>query len=505
MALALMQRLTTYSGMRRALHVLAHRCSLLAGLMLVMLPSFAHAHSFGRLYNLPVPFWLYAYGAAAALALSFLLIAWFATGAQPARPQQAKWLQLPEPAAAIVITTLQVLSLAGLALCIATGFFGNRNPYLNFSMTFFWIVFVLGFSYLTAVTGDLYAAINPWQSLARLMGLGVRDFTRGRLRYPARLAYWPALVFYMAFIWIELFAHTKPFSLALLLLAYTFINLAGVWLVGLSAWFRYCEFFAVFLRLVAKMAPFHHEPATPRHAARWRLRAPFVGLLEERAEHMSLVLFVLFMLSSTAFDGLRVTVPWFKLFWLDPFNLVTPWVNTSPVYAYAVLRPIYLAYETFCLLLSPFLYCAIYLLLIGLAKLLTRSALPLKELALCFALSLLPIALVYNITHYYTLILTQGVTILSLFSDPFGWGWNLFGTAGQFRAPILPSMDMVWHSQVGLILLGHIVSVYLAHREALALFPTRGRAILSQLPMLLLMMCFTTAGLWILALPIQSG
>ena len=30
-------------------------------------PSTAAAHSFGRMYNLPVPFWMYAYGAAAAL------------------------------------------------------------------------------------------------------------------------------------------------------------------------------------------------------------------------------------------------------------------------------------------------------------------------------------------------------------------------------------------------------------------------------------------------------
>src|SRR3546814_11877244 len=101
----------------------------------------------------------------------------------------------------------------------------------------------------------------------------------------------------------------------------------------------------------------------------------------------------------------------------------------------------------------------------------------LHQLALAFAFSLLPIVLVYNITHYYTLMFTQGVKIISLLSDPFGWGWNLFGTAGLLRAPILPSMSMVWHTQVGLILFGHIVSVYIAHVEALLLFPSRARAI----------------------------
>ena len=66
-------------------------------------------------------------------------------------------------------------------------------------------------------------------------------------------------------------------------------------------------------------------------------------------------------------------------------------------------------------------------------------------------------------------------------------------------------MGTVWNVQVGLIVLGHMVSVYLAHVEALRLFPKRSQAIASQLPMLLLMVLFTTAGLWILSQPIKPG
>jgi hypothetical protein len=475
----------------------------LLGLAALGLPCAASAHSFGRLYNLPVPFWMYAYGAAAALLLSFLLVAWFATAATAERRpfgrdlSCAGWVQGLRRARALPL--LKTLSVLLLLLCLLTGFFGNRNPYVNFSMTFFWIVFVLGFAYLTALIGDLYRVVNPWRVLAETIGRVFEGYTRGRLRYPEALGYWPALAFYMAFIWIELFAFTRPFSLATILATYSGLNLLGVWLVGVNAWFRYCEFFAVFLRLIAKMAPLDYAPG------RLRLRAPFSGLLEARAENYGLLLFALFMLSSTAFDGLRATVPWFRLFWLDPLNIIRPWVGTDPLLAYVQLRRVYLAYETLCLLLSPFLYLGVYLLFIALAKWIARSPLPLRELALRFGLSLLPIALVYNITHYYTLILTQGVKIVSLLSDPFGWGWNLLGTARLFRAPILPDMGFVWHSQVALILFGHIVSVYLAHLVALRTFPTRRQATLSQLPMLALMMVFTTVGLWILAQPIKSG
>lgn len=78
---------------------------------------------------------------------------------------------------------------------------------------------------------------------------------------------------------------------------------------------------------------------------------------------------------------------------------------------------------------------------------------------------LLPIVLVYHVTHYYTLVQTQGVKVIALVSDPFGFGWNLFGTATWLRGSIIPDMNIVWHTQVGLLLAGHIASVVVVHLE----------------------------------------
>ena len=50
-------------------------------------------------------------------------------------------------------------------------------------------------------------------------------------------------------------------------------------------------------------------------------------------------------------------------------------------------------------------------------KLAARSAISIRELALRFAFTLLPIALVYNVTHYSTLLLTQGLKIVSLAAE----------------------------------------------------------------------------------------
>ncbi|MGB1580524.1 MAG: hypothetical protein ACPHER_03335 [Nevskiales bacterium] len=470
-------------------------------------PGGAWAHSFAQPYQLPMPYWMYIYAAVAALVLSFLIVGWFVTAGhahwykQTLNFGEAGWLQRLRRWR--IRPILQGLSLALLLLCILTGLFGTIDSYRNFNMTFFWLVFALGFAYLTALLGDSYAVLSPWRVLSALVGRFRQSFQDGLIRYPRRLAYWPAVGFYMGFIWLELLGNTRPFSLSIILLIYTGINLAGVWLIGARDWFRYCEFFAVFMRLMAKIAPIEYRPDV-QAAERFRLRWPCAGILQEPIKDFSLLIFVLFMLSSTAFDGLRETVVWFNIFWKDPSGLFTWLLGEHPIYTYGWSRPWYFAYETLWIIASPFIYLAAFWLFVWLGKCLTRTELSTRELALRFGLTLLPIVLVYHITHYYTMLLSQGLKIRALISDPFGWGWDLFGTAYTLRSPVIPDMGFVWNSQVWLILLGHVLSVYLAHVVALQTFASRRQATISQLPMLVLMVLFTGAGLWILAQPLQG-
>jgi hypothetical protein len=52
---------------------------------------------------------------------------------------------------------------------------------------------------------------------------------------------------------------------------------------------------------------------------------------------------------------------------------------------------------------------------------------------------------------------------------------------------------------------GHIIACYLAHTEAIRVFPSTRQATLSQVPLLLLMVIFTTVGLKILSMPFAPG
>lgn len=480
----------------------------LATIIATLLPGTVFAHSFGRAYNLPVPFWLYAWGAAGTLIASFFVVGYFASSA--ARPRTQATIDPAETRLAHaasrlpIVAVLKAVSVASLLVCLLAGFAGTQSPYGNFNMTFFWIWFVLGLAYLSALAGDLYALLNPWRVLADVLSLAWKSYAHGRFRYPVWLGYWPAVAFYGAFIWIELFGRTGPFSLAVLLSVYSLLNLFGAGLFGVRDWFRYCEFFGVFLRLIATMAPVELDHESTRKL-RVRLRMPFSGVLGSPAENLGMLVFTLFMLSSTAFDGLRETVVWQRLFWLDLYQAgLKHWVGSNPLAAYPAMRVLFLYWQSFWLLISPFVYLAMYLLFVWLMRLGARTDHSVRTLALRFAPTLLPIALVYNVTHYYTLIQTQGVKIISLASDPFGRGWNLFGTAHWLQRTIVPDLGTVWHVQVGLIVFGHIVSVYLAHQVALRCFDNHRRAVISQLPMLALMVLFTTAGLWILSQPLAA-
>jgi hypothetical protein len=452
----------------------------------------AEAHSFGVIYNLPIPFWMYAFAASATLALSFLMIGFFISGKGSKPILQGRGIGVAVPH--IIWTIFRYLSVFLLALTILTGVFGTERPLNNFSMTFFWVGFVLGFAYLTAMIGNVYDFISPWRVICDAIGRFLPMAFKGHVRYPAWLAYYPALSLYMGFIWLELFGHTTPRTLGLTLLGYAILNFAAAACFGADAWLRYGEFFAVFFRLLGKISPIGYVgSAEPKSNVKIRIRRPFAGLTEETAEHPSVLLFVLFMLSSTAFDGAHDTLAFVQLFWKYFYPVLT-WAIAQP---YSFFVSLYYIWQWITLWLSPFIYLAIYLTFVWM---MVGSGLSLRERALKFCYSLIPIALVYNVSHYFTLLFTDGPRLLPLIVDPFG-----VGPTSLEQIQIIPPAALVWHVQVGLILFGHLVSVYLGHVQALQIFPEKSKALRSQFPMLILMIAFTTVGLWILSLPISSG
>lgn len=466
----------------------------------------AWAHGFTQPYALPIPFWMYAWGSAAALALSFVIVGIFARAPALSENSTAQRQQRVWYVHDAVVQGARVASLAALVLCIVTGLFGTQRPLDNLSMTLFWIVFVLLLPYTCAIVGNFFSIVNPWLSLVNYVEVWRgRDF-QGCYPSTAKLGYVPALVFYMVFIWLELFGELSPRGLGLALLGYTACTLVGAWLFGTSLWFRYGEIFSVFFRLISLMAPLSWETGISRSSpTRVRLRSPFSCALEERPKGMSLVVFVLFMLSSTAYDGIHSTLPWMKAYWNGIYPHIAPFLSDTSQGQLSAGTKFFQGWQWLVLLVSPFLYLVLFRFFVELVKIGARSTKSGAELTALFSISLVPIALVYHVTHYYTLLVAQLGQLARLISDPFGWGWNVFGTSIGKVPPLMLEMASIWHTQVALILGGHIASVYVAHLVAMQVFKTPRKAVISQLPMLVLMALFTAMGLWILSLPLAPG
>jgi hypothetical protein len=152
------------------------------------------------------------------------------------------------------------------------------------------------------------------------------------------------------------------------------------------------------------------------------------------------------------------------------------------------------------LVAGPLVLAGLYL---GVVVVMARMAgSSVAALAGLFVLSLLPIAIAYHLSHYFSLLMVAGQFIIPLASDPFGYGWDLFGTT-LYRIDIgIVDAKLIWYLAVIAIVTGHIIAVWVAHVTAFAVFSDAGAARRSQYPMLVLMVGYTMLSLWIIAQPI---
>ena len=111
-----------------------------------------------------------------------------------------------------------------------------------------------------------------------------------------------------------------------------------------------------------------------------------------------------------------------------------------------------------------------------------------------FSLVLLPLGLFAWIAFTVSFAFPKISFVLSVLSDPLGWGWNLFGTAGTTWSPNISAFSPAL--QVGLLLLGLFFAGKVAHQQV-AVSP--GTAIWKQtLPVMVFCTLFSSGMLWLL-------
>ena len=511
----------------RAPAALASRFAAVAA---ALAPALAHAHGFGLRYDLPIPLSLYLSATAAAIVFSFVVVAAFVRSAP--RSDGYPFVDLRRWRLGRLIASralARALALAAAVLAIVTvvaGFIGNPDPYRNIAPTIVWIIGWVGLTCVSALIGNLWAVINPWRTLFDAAQWLRRRARRRRASppprpYPESLGAWPAFGLLLMFSWTELVypSPAVPRHIAWMLVAYSAITWCGMLVFGRDAWLRHGELFSVVFGLFARFAPTEVRVvdravcascsagcgATPapcggcdeclRRAgpAQWTfgLRPFAAGLLDRRAASTSMTAFVLLVLSTVLYDGVLGTPEWGAV---EAFLVaLAPGVRAAA-----------LVVRTIGLLVFWALFFGAYVAVNALMSAAVARRRSTWDSARGLALTLVPIAIAYSLAHYLSYLLIQGQYIVPLLSDPFGYGWNLFGTAG-YRVDVgIVGARFEWYAAVTAIVIGHIAAVYLAHRRSLDLFANRRDALRSQVPLTALMVVYTFVSLSILAEPITE-
>jgi hypothetical protein len=454
------------------------------------------AHALVARKDLPIPTWLFAWGASIVLIVSF-----FALSAAWRKPrfEQERWRPFGgRLSRALLSLPVQVLcgvvSVFLLGVAVYTGLHGTEAPDRNFALTFLFVTCWLGFPLFSVLLGNVFKPFNPWRAIGRSAGSAFGALTRQRaqhLAYPEALGRWPAAVGLLAFVWLEVVygasggvaVGLSPHAAGVAALVYSVYTLAMMALFGVEEWCERGEVFSVYFGMLSQLAPFGVKEG------RLGRRRPFSAAGSWATVPGSAAV-VIASIASTSFDGAQegalkgAIVSTFNRLVDIGFGLAAALRISDTIFMLVCFAGVGLVY------------------LLGVRGMRTvRGAPSFAKLRSGFAHTLIPIAFAYLVAHYFSLFVFQEQAQFTyLLSDPLGTATtNLFGTASAGIDFQVLSSNAIWYVQVGALVLGHVLGLTLAHDRALAYWSDYRQATRSQYWMLAVMVAFTCFGLYLLS------
>jgi hypothetical protein len=454
------------------------------------------AHALVGKSDLPIPAWLFAWGASMVLIISFvgLSIAW-----RSPRLERDGWRPILPGVSAVVLSrpaeaVAEAIGILLLGVTIWSGLAGTSDPTANFSLTFVYVTAWLGIAALSILLGDIFRPFNPWRTVARAAGAAFRALARADapappFAYPQRLGRWPAVAGLIAFVWLELIyagglanGALEPRVVAEAALAYTGITLLAMSLFGAETWLDRGETFGVYFGMLARLS------IVEARDRRLGIRKPLSGTVGW-AEVPGSVALALASIGGTSFDGAQEGAL------KSPIDHTFNWFldrGLSITWAYRVTDTIFLA--GVLLGVAAVFWIGVW----GMSA--AGGGHSPAQLRRSFAHSLIPIAFAYLVAHYFSLVVFQEQAQFTyLLSDPLGHGWNLFGTGTSGIDYALIGVTAVWYVQVAALVVGHVGGLTLAHDRALVTWKDLRTATRSQYWMLTVMISFTCFGLYLLS------
>ncbi len=482
------------------------------------LPNVGWSHGFGERYDLPVPMiWVIA-AACCVVLLSFLITPFIQHASGNVTSRRLLYFQLDGPVSAMSTQnswwsqTLKVISVSLLMLTWSAAMWGSADPLMNFSPTFIWIIWWLGTSFVCILFGNVWHHIDPWlavfkgcSQLRRFVQVRPKEHSGPletfRLRWPSKLARWPACAMLLCWSAIEIIypIASMPHRVGFCIAAYSLTTWTGMWLFGPSTWRHHADGFSLYFELTSQA----------RNMLLGKTAGSMAKIEKNTSATWSTVGLVIAIFTSVLFDGLHAGPGWL---------IFEKWASRIAIFQTDVNG--YLMGSTGLLTLWLLLCCTYVFTCFATSRMLVfiaqnknmqvdSQSLTL-EFSNAFLASMMPIAMAYLIAHNFSSFVIQGQNIIALASDPMGWGWNIWGTSHYYPDVGLVDAKFTWYVATLSIVIGHVVSVIMAHRVA-CLFCTQLAskqnfwALILNIPMTLVMIGFTALSLTLIAEPLVSS
>ena len=452
----------------------------------------ALAHAGERGFIMLLPTGLFVTGGTIGVAVSFLVVIRFRASALRRTIECAR---RPLCSAPRSFFALNAAASAVLVALVVAGLAGSRDPLANPLPLSVWTLMWVGLTFVHAVFGYLWPAVNPWTALARLvrrtLGRTGGDDTPV-LHWPAALGAWPAVALLLLFAWFELVhpAPQDPAVLAFAVAGYSVFTVAGMVLFGSRTWERNVEIFSRFFRIVSWIAPL--RTVEKGGARRVVATLPGARLPEVDSLPAAGVVFVVVALATVSFDGLSRTFWWLDLVGENPLE--------HPGRTALVAR------NSIGLLGAAAALLAAYGVTAAAGAWWSGSSAPAALRR--FVVSIVPIAFGYHFAHYLPSFVVDAQYALKALSDPLDLGWNLIGTRDlHVTASFLThhaSVELIWYAQTAAIVAAHVAAVVVLHALAGESREGRMAAIRGELPLTVLMIGYTLFGLWLLSTPVAA-
>ena len=403
-------------------------------------------HGIGSVGDLPIPFdtVLNISGLVIVLTFVFLKVSWkesifiekevFVNSKQPLVGKIFGWMLL--------------------SLLIIPGLISDENANTSIAPLIIWVFFWIGVPVLGLFFGDVYAKFNPL------------DIYKTSNSNPKSV--YIATALFLGLTWFELIWNKpgNPTHIGVVFIILLFITLTS-------------KFFLQKVSIeVDPLHLLHHLYSK----LRLTISKPVLKNMLENISNLSnlkgMEYFILLMIGTVTYDGLRGTTYWRNLFGASVLD-----TGFSTLAFLSINLIVILSYRFAC-------WFAIKV---------SGERKNLNEISLLFGHTMLPIAFAYHVTHYLSLLLYESQSLIFRLNDPYGLGWNLFNvnevSINYFLSPVT-----LWTIQVFVTLAGHMLSVVLAHDLAVKLFGHQ-QSDKTQYIFLLITVGLTLQALFVLSVP----